>query len=105
MTSQTPAPRSRSMPKAKENGSVADAAAATGCADETPLTPAELAAILERIGGFESAPFIAVGVSGGPDSLALMLLADRWARQRGGRAWGVTVDHRLRSESAAEART
>ena len=36
--------------------------------------------------------------------MALMLLADRWARTRGGRAWGLTVDHGLRSESADEAR-
>jgi len=44
-------------------------------------------------------------VSGGPDSLALAILADRWARARGGQAWAVTVDHRLRSESVAEAET
>ena len=37
--------------------------------------------------------------------MALMLLADRWARARGGRAWGLTVDHGLRPESADEART
>jgi tRNA(Ile)-lysidine synthase len=79
--------------------------AETARVGDTPLTVAELAAILERIGGFERAPFIAVAVSGGPDSLALTLLADRWARQRSGRAWGLTVDHGLRSESAAEART
>src|SRR4051794_33298691 len=49
-------------------------------------------------------PLIAVAVSGGPDSMALMLLADRWARMRGGRAWGLTVDHGLRPGSADEAR-
>ena len=42
-------------------------------------------------------------MSGGPDSLALAILADRWARGRGGRAWALTVDHRLRPESADEA--
>jgi tRNA(Ile)-lysidine synthase len=71
----------------------------------TPLTVAELAALLDRIGGFEARPPVAVAVSGGPDSLALMLLADRWARRRGGVAWGLIVDHGLRRESAAEART
>lgn len=59
---------------------------------------------LDRLGGFEPAPRIAVAVSGGADSLALMLLADIWARRRGGTAIGLTVDHRLRPDSAAEAR-
>jgi len=70
-----------------------------------PLTVAELAALLEAIGSFEARPLIAVAVSGGPDSLALILLADRWARQRDGEAWALTVDHGLRPESAEEART
>ena len=71
---------------------------------EHPLTLPELAASLDAIGGFEARPLIAVAVSGGPDSIALILLADRWARQRGGEAWALTVDHGLRPESAEEAR-
>jgi tRNA(Ile)-lysidine synthase len=67
------------------------------------LTLAELDAALTAIGGFEPASLLAVGVSGGPDSLAFVILADRWARQRGGAAWALIVDHRLRPESAAEA--
>ncbi|HEV2189792.1 MAG TPA: tRNA lysidine(34) synthetase TilS, partial [Stellaceae bacterium] len=67
------------------------------------LTEAEFAAALSAVGGFEPHPFIAVAVSGGPDSLALAILADRWARERGGRAVALTVDHRLRPESAEEA--
>ncbi len=55
------------------------------------------------LGPFEPSPRIAVAVSGGPDSLALCLLADRWARARHGTVCGLTVDHRLRPESAAEA--
>jgi tRNA(Ile)-lysidine synthase len=66
---------------------------------------AELDAVLAAIGGFEPRPLLAVGVSGGSDSLALMVLADRWARARGGEAWGLIVDHRLRPESASEATT
>ncbi len=53
---------------------------------------------------FEPAPVLAVAVSGGPDSMALCLLAERWARARRGRIEAFTVDHRLRPESAAEAR-
>jgi tRNA(Ile)-lysidine synthase len=66
---------------------------------------AELAASLDALGGFEARPVIAVAVSGGPDSLALILLAERWAGQRGGQAWALTVDHGLRPESGEEART
>jgi tRNA(Ile)-lysidine synthase len=69
-----------------------------------PLSVAELATTLAAIGGFEARPLVAVALSGGPDSLALMLLADRWARERGGAAYGVTVDHGLRRESREEAR-
>ena len=55
------------------------------------------------LGPFEPMPRIAVAVSGGPDSLALCLLADRWARSRSGTVYGLTVDHRMRPESGAEA--
>ncbi|MGF1477707.1 MAG: tRNA lysidine(34) synthetase TilS [Geminicoccaceae bacterium] len=53
---------------------------------------------------FEPEPIVAVAVSGGPDSLALTLLAANWALARGGRVIGLTVDHGLRAASAAEAR-
>ncbi|MBV9586240.1 MAG: tRNA lysidine(34) synthetase TilS [Alphaproteobacteria bacterium] len=66
---------------------------------------AELSVSLAAIGGFEAQPFIAVAVSGGPDSLALTILAERWARERRGYLTALTVDHRLRPESADEART
>jgi tRNA(Ile)-lysidine synthase len=52
---------------------------------------------------FESRPSVAVAVSGGPDSLALLLLVDRWARERAGSAVSLTVDHGLRPDSASEA--
>ena len=51
---------------------------------------------------FENAPHLAVGVSGGADSMALVLLADRWARDQGGAVTAVTVDHGLRSASNVE---
>lgn len=53
---------------------------------------------------FEPRPLIAVGVSGGPDSLALALLLHDWARSHGGAILALTVDHGLRPEAAAEAR-
>lgn len=54
-------------------------------------------------GPFERQPHVAVAVSGGADSLALMFLLDRWARDLGGQVTALTVDHGLRPESAAEA--
>lgn len=56
------------------------------------------------LGPFENNPHLAVAVSGGADSLALCLLADRWARARGGCVTALTVDHGLRPGAAEEAR-
>jgi tRNA(Ile)-lysidine synthase len=67
-----------------------------------PLSVAELGGALDRLARFERAPFVAVAVSGGPDSLALAILADRWARSRRGEICALSVDHRLRPESGAE---
>jgi tRNA(Ile)-lysidine synthase len=69
-----------------------------------PVSDAEFADRLNFLGPFEPAPELAVAVSGGPDSMALLLLADRWARSLGGSVTALTVDHRLRPESAVEAR-
>lgn len=52
-------------------------------------------------------PRLAIAVSGGADSLALLRLAADWVRSRRGMVGeavcGLTVDHRLRPESTAEA--
>jgi tRNA(Ile)-lysidine synthase len=55
---------------------------------------------------WKHAPAIVLGVSGGPDSIALMWLAARWRRalSNGPRLFAVTVDHGLRAEAAREAR-
>lgn len=49
------------------------------------------------------APRLAVALSGGGDSMALVLLAQQWARAHGGEVVAFTVDHGLRADSAAEA--
>jgi tRNA(Ile)-lysidine synthase len=72
------------------------------CSPAKPLSLGEFAASLAALARFETAPFLAVAVSGGPDSLALAILADRWARKRAGEICALTVDHRLRAESGAE---
>ncbi|MEP0321613.1 tRNA lysidine(34) synthetase TilS [Bauldia litoralis] len=66
-----------------------------------PLTDAEVEALLDPVAGAE---VIALAVSGGADSLALLDVVDRW-RRRSGRPEAIvlTVDHGLRPESAGEA--
>jgi tRNA(Ile)-lysidine synthase len=76
--------------------------AAEGARAAAPLAARELDALLAPFAG---APLIALAVSGGPDSLALLDAVDRWRRRRGKRP-GVlvlTVDHALRAGSAGEA--
>lgn len=68
-----------------------------------PISADEFAACMQRLGPFEACPHLAVGVSGGRDSLALVLLAAEWAAARHGRIAAVTIDHGLRKASAAEA--
>jgi tRNA(Ile)-lysidine synthase len=67
------------------------------------LGEAEFAALMAPLGPFGAAPRLVVGVSGGPHSLALLLLAAAWARQAGGALRAVICDHGLRPESGAEA--
>ncbi len=63
----------------------------------------EFGAAMAALGSFERAPRVAVAVSGGADSMALLLLAQEWAAARQGLVIALTVDHGLRPESCAEA--
>lgn len=69
------------------------------------LTAPVFAGLMDRLGPFERQPHLAVAVSGGSDSIALMRLLADWCRDRGGRLSALTVDHGLRPDSAAEAAT
>jgi tRNA(Ile)-lysidine synthase len=64
---------------------------------------AEFTRLMDRLGPFEPSPRVAVGVSGGADSLALCLLLKAWADQRDGSLLALTVDHGLRHSAASEA--
>jgi tRNA(Ile)-lysidine synthase len=69
---------------------------------DKPLTLAEARVLLEP---FAKEDILAVAVSGGPDSTALLWLAAQWraARKSGPDILALTVDHGLRKESAREA--
>jgi tRNA(Ile)-lysidine synthase len=68
-----------------------------------PISPAEAAALFYDL---QKLPAAVLSVSGGPDSTALMWLAARWRKSlaRGPKLIAVTVDHGIRTDSAAEAR-
>jgi len=53
----------------------------------------------------EKKPSIAVAVSGGPDSLALIYLMQKWIVYKKGKILGLIIDHRLRLESYIECKT
>lgn len=59
---------------------------------------------MAAVGPFESRPRIAVGVSGGADSMALALLLEEWTDSVRGELVALIVDHGLRPESGGEAR-
>tara|TARA_Y100001970_G_C14258231_1_gene877256 strand:+ start:3909 stop:5276 length:1368 start_codon:yes stop_codon:yes gene_type:complete len=71
--------------------------------DNCVISETDFANIMHKFGPFSSAPRVAVGVSGGADSMTLAMLTNRWAVKRGGQAIGLTVDHSLRPDSKKEA--
>jgi tRNA(Ile)-lysidine synthase len=60
--------------------------------------------LIAPLGPFEPNPCMAIAVSGGADSLASALLVRDWTSGQGGACLALIVDHRLRAESADEAR-
>ena len=63
---------------------------------------ADFDALIARLSPHKDRP-IALAVSGGSDSLALLSLADAWAKKRRRALLVMTVDHQLRPEARAEA--
>lgn len=78
---------------------------AAGVSDPpTVVTAGDFACLMARLGPYEARPHVAVGCSGGADSMALALLLDDWVRAQGGTLTALTFDHRLRPDSTAEAK-
>jgi tRNA(Ile)-lysidine synthase len=73
----------------------------SGKTEASPIGAAEFAKLLAPL---KPAARVAVALSGGPDSLALLFLASRWASARKRPLAAFTVDHGLRAASAEEAK-
>ena len=52
---------------------------------------------------FETNPVIAIAVSGGPDSIALLFLLKKWIRKNKGKLIALIIDHQIRENSFKEA--
>jgi len=57
---------------------------------------------LGKLKCFEKSPHVAVGVSGGPDSIALVYLINKWIKLKRGKLIALIFDHGLRSNSEEE---
>lgn len=67
------------------------------------VSKTEFTGFMRAAGPFPEGAAVAVAVSGGADSMTLLALASDWSAKIGARLTALTVDHGLRSESAAEA--
>ena len=57
---------------------------------------------LKNLQCFENKPYVAVGVSGGPDSMALLHLVNYWIKLKKGKLVALIFDHCIRDGSSKE---
>jgi tRNA(Ile)-lysidine synthase len=69
----------------------------------TSAAAADIFLLSDLFSGLAGQPRVAIAVSGGSDSMALLLLAAEWARVSEAGVVALTVDHGLRAASADEA--
>ena len=53
---------------------------------------------------FEKSPHIGLCISGGSDSMALLILMKEWIKKKNGKISAIHFDHNLRYESKSEAK-
>ena len=78
---------------------------------ETPFTNGltisvqrkEFSNLISACGTVKNSTHLAVGVSGGADSMALCILSNEWGRLNGVSVTALVVDHGLRQNSSLEA--
>ena len=68
------------------------------------LTNKEFIKNIEKKYTFEKNPSVAVAVSGGPDSMSLLFLANTFIKYKKGKLMALIVDHRIRKNSKEEAK-
>lgn len=53
---------------------------------------------------FENNPRVCVAVSGGPDSIALTFILNKWISKNNGEIFAVIIDHQIRKDSSEESK-
>ena len=67
-----------------------------------PLNEKDIFSFFKKIKCFEDKPDIAIGVSGGPDSMLLAYLLSKWIKLNKGKLYALIFDHGIRYNSKDE---